>query len=176
MSQMKILSFDPASFRNLGYAFILFDSELTNKLSIQAGTLIVDNMQEPWRSCFPVYNFAKMLLLKVQPDLVILEKTSSFRGGFVSGQVSACLGSLYVSIGEYKNTDIEFVYPTHVKKVITGKGKATKTEMKRSVNQLIEKHTGQSMKLDSDHAYDAVGNIICWLTDSGYLVGENNET
>lgn len=172
----KILSFDPASKKNVGWSIVSFvQTEKDFQLDAVNGGTFVTNHIEPWQTLWPVFQFADSVINFHKPDYIVMEKTSSFSGGFVTGQVSNCMGAILAACGKH-NSKVSFVFPTHVKKVVTGKGKATKTMMKRSVSSFVLKYLNITLKLDSDHAYDALGNIICWLTDSGYLVGENNET
>lgn len=167
-----IVSADPASYKNLGVSKFTFAGD--NKFEIEAATLVLSNVtqSDPWLALWPTFQFFDEFITKNDPDLVIIEKTSSFSGSFITGQISNISGVLLAVCGKHE-CDVQFVYPTHVKKVITGKGKATKIQMKRSVSELIEKYTGQKMKFDSEHAYDACGNIFCWLIDNG-LLGDAN--
>lgn len=173
MPETHIVGFDPASVRNVGWAHVVIteNDNGIEKLEIKAGTLVIEQVDDPWQALWPMFFFADTFIQESKPELVIMEKTSSFSGGFITGQVSNSMGAILAACGKNQCT-VQFVYPSHVKKVIVGKGRATKSEMKRSVAALIEKYVGKKPKFDSEHAYDALGNVFCWLLENKFL-GEN---
>ena len=128
---MVILGLDPASIRNLGWALFKYEGDLQN-LVVEAGTIVMETVNEPHECLWPLLQAVDNFLSENKPDKLIIEKTSSFSGGFITGQVSNCMGVILAIAGKHK-LPIEFVYPTHVKKVLTDKGKATKSELKKSV-------------------------------------------
>ena len=162
---MKIVSFDPASFRNLGWAICEYKKTADGiLLGCAAGTFVIENNGDPWESLFPLQSLVRLFLDNNKPDLVVIEKTSSFHGGFITGQVSNCIGVILSSCGEI-NVDVKFTYPTHVKKVVTGKGKTTKAIIRKKVNEYLVKWGSNAIKFDSEHAADALANIVCWLLE-----------
>jgi Holliday junction resolvasome RuvABC endonuclease subunit len=164
--RMTVLSFDPASYRNLGGAVALIQKGQSVQIEVAATTFVLSGTsEEPWTSLWPLFNVVDTFISENDPDLVVVEKTSSFAGGFITGQVSNCLGVILACCGKHE-LPVEFVYPTHVKKVVTGKGKATKTEMKNSVSSVLKQLKSQTTKFDSEHAYDAVANILTYMHES----------
>lgn len=164
-----ILSFDPASYRNVGWSiFRMKDDQFT----CQSGTIVISDVDEPWHALWPIFVAVDAALGKQSPDIIIIEKTSSFSGGFVTGQVSNCTGVILACCGKYE-MPVDFVYPTHVKKVVSGNGRATKAQMKKSVRDYVFKITGETMKFDSEHACDATANIICWLIENKMKDNQN---
>ncbi len=158
---IRVLSFDPASFRNLGWSVIDLDDNL-DVLSFEAGTLVTDKTEEPWQVLWQVFQFVDSKFLDKKPSVVVVEQTSAFRGGFVTGQVSNCMGVILCCCQKYRSSnklDLQFVYPTSVKKGIAGKGKASKKEIKNSVTDLLST-VRKDFKFDSEHAYDAAANIL----------------
>ncbi len=163
MAIEKIVSFDPASTRNLGWAKI----ELGESIECQAGTFVMPDVDEVWQVYWPMYQSVTTFLGSEKPDLVVIEKTSAFRGGFVTGQVSHCMGVIFAACQEH-NIKIEFAFPTTVKLRVAGHGKCTKSQIKKAVCQLIFNLTGhKNVKYSSDHAYDSVANILYYLIDRG---------
>lgn len=154
-----ILSFDPASFRNTGWSVFTRD-----KTTCISGT-IVTKEKEPWKALYPIFQEVDKILSKYKPDVVVIEKTSSFSGGFITGQVSNCIGVTLAACGKHKRK-VEFVYPTHVKKIVTGNGRAKKADIKKAVRDYLKKETGKDIKFDSEHSCDAAANIICWLKEN----------
>ena len=172
MPDIKVIGFDPASTKNLGYCSMSFLQNGSNDLvlkSFNASTAVFDSFDDRWRALGSILDVVQELLTKEMPDFVIIEQTNSFRGGksgaFVTGQVSHCIG-IILAICSKLNLNVNFVYPTRVKKLLTGKGKATKSELKKAVTaQLISLGVPEGVKFDSDHAADAAGNILAWLKD-----------
>lgn len=164
ITNLKLVGFDPASTKNLGWSIV---SYLEGKLDCTAGTFIIPDFDEPWKALWPMYLSVDQLLIEQQPDVVVVEKTSVFRGGFITGQVAGSIGSILIACGKNDLT-VEFVYPTHVKKVITGKGQATKSQMKDSVKKILARFE-QMVKFDSEHSCDATANVLSFLSDNGVI-------
>ena len=161
----KIISCDPASTRNLGWSIL----ELGDVISCMAGTFVVPDTQEVWQTYWPIYQFMDDLLTKEHPDVVVIEKTSSFRsskaGAFITGQVSHCMGVIFAVCGKH-NMNVEFAFPTSVKMQVAGHGKATKSQIVKAVKQFVPNIQGQNL---SEHSYDAVANIIFYLLTTGKI-------
>lgn len=160
---MKIVSFDPASFRNLGWA-IVEDTE--DGMSFVADTFVCPEIHDVWQAYWPIFQFVDKFISETAPDIVIVENTKAFRassGSFVTGQVSHCLGVIYVVCGKY-NIPVEFVLPTSVKMGVAGHGKASKSQIKKAVQEFAHQLTGKSnVKYSSEHAYDSVSNILHYM-------------
>jgi len=153
----KIIGFDPASVRNLGWSRV--HTEDTKVVQCEAGTFVISKVEEPWQSLWPIMQVVDDFLQKESPDFVVVEQTKTF-GGFIGGQVAGCMGVILACCGKY-GVDVKFVHPTHLKKILTGSGKATKAQVKNAVIAEINK------KFDSEHAYDAAAVILCYLSDEG---------
>jgi len=176
MSQLtKVLSFDPASVRNLGWSLVEVDEvdkDVCQEFRCEAGTIVLPKVTEPWEALWPMFVSVDTTLLAQKPELIIIEKTSSFAGGFVTGQVSNCIGVILACCGKHE-LPVSFVYPSHVKKVVTGNGRATKSQMKKRVQQLVSDLSGgKIIKFDSEHACDATANILCWLIENEMIEEE----
>lgn len=164
---LNILGFDPASLVNLGWAHLILPLNEAEVPECEAGTFVFHNTDQK-TTLASIYSTVDSLIAKNNPDLVIVEKTSSFSGGFITGQVSACLGVLLAVMGKHK-VDIVEVFPTHVKKVVTGNGRATKKLIKTSIVKLLKGIGFADAKFSSEHAYDAMANIFCHLIDSNII-------
>lgn len=171
MAKYTILGFDPASTRNIGWSII----ELTKKPSKTAkihnwygGTFVIAQLEERWQVLWPMFVLLEAFVGDKNPDLVILEKTSQFAGGFVTGQVSHCMGVIYAVCGKY-DVPVEFAYPTSVKKVVAGHGRSKKGMVKKAVKLLLEQHGIQDVSFDSDHMADASATILYSLIQKGVI-------
>lgn len=165
----KIIGFDPASTRNLGWS--LFEYTVKGGFDLtrfQSSTVRLATTPERWQVLGPVSIAVDEFLAKESPNLVVIEQTASFRGSFITGQVSHCIGVILAACSR-QDIDVGFVYPTHVKKVMTGKGKATKPQMKKAVIRSLKDLGVKNIKFDSDHAADATSNILTWLADKDII-------
>jgi len=160
---VKLISFDPASSRNLGWAIVETDGN--QLVRIEANTYVLPDLPDHWYACWPIFQFADNLLAVENPDIVIVEQTSSFGGGknFVRGQVSHSMGCILAATGKHSR-NLEYVFPTHVKKVVTDNGKASKSVMKKAAAMY---NNGEKIK--SEHAADALCNIVCYLVDQNII-------
>ncbi len=165
MANFCITSFDPASTRNLGWATAILDQVPSKETSVtgwSCGTFVMPTTDERWQVLWPIFAVTEAFLEDPKPDLVIIEKTSSFAGGYITGQVSQCMGAIYAVCGKL-NCNLDFVYPSSIKKVVAGNGRAKKSQLKKSVSSLLEAIGIEKMKFDSEHAADASANILYWL-------------
>ena len=164
----KVVSFDPASYRNLGWATaeISYKKDELKQVACEAGTFVTQG-DDPWRVLWPMFVFIDDFLTLNKPDLAIIEDTKGFTGGFITGQVSQCMGVILAACVKHE-IEVEFVYPSHVKKVVTGDGRATKSQIKNGVkSRLLAMGTEKDeTKFNSGHAYDAVSNILCWMIEN----------
>lgn len=161
-----IVGFDPASTRNIGWSSFTLSKDDGGSVKVSnwdGGTFVMPNTEERWQVLWPMFVTIESFLTAKQPKLVIVEKTSSFSGGFITGQVSQCMGSLLSACGK-TGFAVEFVYPTSVKKLVAGNGRAKKPLMKKSVSRYLESLVGlKNFKFDSEHAADAAANVLYWL-------------
>jgi Holliday junction resolvasome RuvABC endonuclease subunit len=165
----RIVSFDPASTKNCGWSVLNlnFNKKVFVDFNCIAGTMVLPKVEEPWQMLFKLFSLVDEFLEKYTPHKIIIEKTSSFSGGFICGQVSNCMGVILAACGKH-GIPVEFIYPTHAKKKVTGKGKATKSVMKKCVKNIFE-HFNVKTDFDSEHSIDAAANILCWLFDQNVI-------
>lgn len=176
MAKYTIVGFDPASTRNIGWSLFTLSKKpsKTAKISEWAGgTFVMPVMEERWRVLWPMFLEVESFLDEHNPDLVVVEKTSSFAGGFITGQVSHCMGVLLAACGKYK-IPVEFVYPTSVKKLVAGHGRATKSKIKQATKELLIAAGVEDVKFHSDHTADAAASVFYWLIKSE-VISPNKE-
>jgi Holliday junction resolvasome RuvABC endonuclease subunit len=168
MAKYTIIGFDPASTRNIGWAVIELDKKPSKTAKIhswECGTFVMPNVEERWQILWPMFMLTEAFLEDNKPHLVIVEQTNSFGGRrnmFITGQVSHCMGVMLAACGKHE-IDVEFVFPTSVKKLVSNNGRAKKPLMKKSTHKLLEMAGVENIKFDSEHAADATANILYWL-------------
>lgn len=174
MAKYNILGIDPASTRNIGWSIIGLSHKSAKSATITewtGGTFVLPTMNERWEVLWPMFMLLDMFVSTKTPDLVILEKTNQFRqmsGGFITGQVSHCMGVIYAVCGKHK-LPVEFAFPTSVKKIVAGSGKASKTELKNSTKTLLQREGIEDVSFDSQHTADAAATIFYWLITNGIV-------
>ncbi len=171
MAKYTIIGFDPASTRNIGWASLVLSkkpSDSAKMSSWEGGTFVMPIMTERWQVLWPMFSTVEAFLEERNPHLVVVEETSRFSGGFITGQVSHCMGVIFAACGKL-DLPVEFVYPTSVKKLVAGHGRATKPKLKKAVRTLLESLGVKKPKFDSDHTADATANIFYWLMKNGVM-------
>lgn len=171
MSKYTIVGFDPASTRNIGWASLVLSKKPSDTAKIsswEGGTFVMAVTEERWQVLWPMFVEVETFLAERSPHLVVVEKTSSFAGGFITGQVSHCMGVILAACGKL-NIPVEFVYPTSVKKLVAGHGRANKTKMKKAVRNLLISLGNKKPVFDSDHTADATAGIFYWLIKNGVM-------
>ncbi len=174
MAKFSIVGFDPGSLRNIGWSVVTLNKRAaTSKGPPELnrwteGTIVLPKGGEKWEVLWPIMHSVDTFLDEVRPDLVIIEQTSSFAGGFVTGQVSQCIGVILALCGKF-SFEVSFVYPSHVKKVVTNSGKAKKPAIQKCLKTLLGNYGVEVSKFNSDHSADATANIFCWLIDKGLV-------
>lgn len=156
----------------MGWSCATVDND---SFQFQSGTFVttIKPGTEPWTALWSIFDFADQLIQKYKPNQVVLEKTSGFRASFITGQVSHCMGAILSACGKFndKSEFVEFVYPTHVKKVVAEDGRAKKPKMKKAALDWM-KHLNQNIvKFDSEHSADATANILCYLIEHNLVKG-----
>lgn len=172
MTKYKIIGFDPASTRNIGWSSFSLSKKPSKKPSKTAkicdwsgGTFVMPVTEEKWQVLWPMFLVLESFLEEHNPHMVVVEKTSSFAGGFITGQISQCMGVLLATCGKHK-IPVEFVYPTSVKKLVAGHGRATKSQMKKATRKLLVDAGIGDIKFHSDHTADAAASVFYWLIKS----------
>ena len=171
MAKYTIVGFDPASTRNIGWASLVLSKKPSNNAKVsswEGGTFVMPVTDERWQVLWPMFSTVEDFLLDKKPHLIIVEKTSSFAGGFITGQVSHCMGAILAVCGKL-GIAVEFAYPTSVKKQVAGHGRATKPKVKKAVKMLLERSGVKNPTFDSDHTADATAGIFFWLIKNGVM-------
>lgn len=177
MAKYTIIGFDPASTKNIGWSTFTLGKKPSKTAKISAwggGTFVMSAQEERWQVLWPMFLAVDAFLEEHDPHLVVVEKTSSFAGGFITGQVSQCMGVILAVCGKHK-IPVEFVFPTSVKKLVAGHGRATKSRMKKAVRKLMSDAGIENIKFHSEHTSDAAASVLYWLIKSGVISPEKEE-
>jgi len=139
---MKIIGIDPGV-KFVGMAF----SDKTTKTVTSEDTFGVNHLVN-------LANKTVTAINEFNPDKIIIEDYG-YGGRFFNVKVAEFVGMLKMKLQEtIKVIDITFVAPNTVKKIVTGNGKASKAEMKRSIKEIYP-NTSKNSK--TTHEFDAIG-------------------
>jgi crossover junction endodeoxyribonuclease RuvC len=145
---MIILGLDPG-LASTGYGAIFCDTRTPTLHSI-GSVRTTPNEQVPKR-LFQIHSDLTILVHKVKPDIVAIEKAFSLvkypKAGIVLGGV---IGVIYLTMFQHDLPVFE-VTPREIKNCLVGSGSATKNQVKAAVQRLLTID-----KISSFHAADAL--------------------
>lgn len=132
---MKILGVDPG-LHICGYGLI--ESSKTKAVLLHAGIVKTEKKDKVEKRLHYIYQTMMALIKKMQPQALALEKiyshhrhpTTSYALGQARGLVCLISAQLNIPLYEYPST--------RVKKAVVGKGRASKEQVQRMVQQLLE--------------------------------------
>lgn len=130
---MKVLGIDPG-FRKTGYAVI---KKIENKILVVEYGLIKTNIKEsPAKRLMEIFKSIDTLVKDQSPDLVAIETIYSgknYQSLLKLGQARAAA----IIAASINGVDIEEFAPRKIKKIITGKGNASKLSVKYMVEKFL---------------------------------------
>lgn len=158
MDSKIILGIDPGSI-NLGYGLVCLHKQQVSYVA--HGVISNSKLNSNQRLSF-IRDQLDQILETYHPQMAAIEKVflgknpqSIFRLGLARGVAVSCIARYPIDIFEYA--------PTHMKKIITGSGHATKESVARTVKNLLKIHCD----LEFDAA-DALG--LAYLHARSYSV------
>ncbi|MFN3477810.1 MAG: crossover junction endodeoxyribonuclease RuvC [bacterium] len=113
----------------VGFA-ILTLNKIKPKL-IEYGLIPINETQHNLR-LKKIYEYIKKLIKKYKPQSVVTERMYYYLNRKTSFEVSQAIGVINLACTELK-TSLSFVNPTQVKKIITNKGNANKSEIQEKI-------------------------------------------
>jgi len=130
---VKVLGIDPG-FRKTGYAVI---KKIENKILVVEYGLIKTNIKEsPAKRLMEIFKSIDTLVKDQSPDLVAIETIYSgknYQSLLKLGQARAAA----IIAASINGVDIEEFAPRKIKKIITGKGNASKLSVKYMVEKFL---------------------------------------
>lgn len=153
---MKILGIDPGTAR-MGYGVLHIEKDSKAKV-LEVDTLIThQDLAMPKRLKF-IHERLKSIIDTHEPDIMVIEKlffNTNVKTAIAVGQARgvALLASAHKDILLYEYTALE------AKKVLTGYGRASKTEMQEAVKEMLELDN----IIKSDDANDSLAMALCFI-------------
>ncbi len=156
---MLIMGIDPGT-ATTGYGFVRKDNK---KIEALSWGLIETSKDLPLGKRFiDIFSSISMLVKKYKPDVVAIEKVffaSNAKTAITIGQSQGvmlyCFAKNNIEVYEYS--------PVHIKKTITGLGRATKKDVQRSLRSFFGSivKSPKNGKTHFDDAADALAVALC---------------
>lgn len=148
---MRILGIDPSTV-NSGWALMQGDKVIVY------GAISPPKKLSEEKKIMYTYNELISLIHKYKPDQIACEDQYGRLNTKTLKVLSRLVGGIMLACAEH-DTPITLIYPSHVKKVFTGRGNASKQDMVEKAKKFIHKEV-------SDDIADAVAVAYTFLEDN----------
>lgn len=166
---VRILGIDPGT-ANLGYAILDFHTQKQNSKLKACGIISTNkNDSEAMRLC-EIRKDLEKIIIEFKPEILAIEKLFFFKNIKTAIAVAQARGVI-LELAANKNLLISEFTPLEMKKIITGDGTATKTQVSTIIHQYLNLNT----KISPDDAVDAIGLAICF-TRNYAIIGVNERS
>jgi crossover junction endodeoxyribonuclease RuvC len=160
---VTVMGLDPASTRNMGMAIMEFNKSGKMKI-IHTETVRFPDCScdgERLNMCYQIINDN---LKKYDISKVCIERSMGMGKVFVRNNLIEMTASIKMSAYDSSIALVE-ISPSHLKKVITGNGRANKTLLQRHIKEYFIKQLKDDETKRSEHEWDALGLIMCGAID-----------
>lgn len=152
---MRILGIDPG-IAIVGYSVIDVEGDLYRLVT--SGSIQTDkNKPEAARLC-EIANDLEEIIKTFTPDTAGVEKLYFFKNQKTIIPVAQARGVIMMTLEKYSVNAVEYT-PIVVKQTITGYGRASKDEVAKAVEQMIDKNDKKWPKLDD--TVDSIAIAVC---------------
>lgn len=149
---MRIIGIDPG-INKLGYGIIEDDFKV-----IEVGTILPPlKLSYESKIEYILKNF-KLLVEKYTPDFVSIEEIYVAKNVQIALKIGILIGGI-IWISIFHNVKFSLIPPREIKKTITGKGGATKEQVKFMVETLTNFHSFKSFE-ETDAVASAISTIF----------------
>lgn len=150
---MRVLGIDPGT-RCVGYGLVRADG---NRYTAEAyGTIKIDPKLDFAAKLLQIYQKTAERVAELKPDSAAVEETyvtqnakTTLRLGHARGVILLVLAEQELSIGEYA--------PRSIKQAVSGKGNATKEQVKLMIGRIL----GMECETIEEDASDALAIALC---------------
>jgi crossover junction endodeoxyribonuclease RuvC len=157
------MGIDPASIRNLGVGIVVADID-NRSFDVKLHTTVVlpDFKTDAARLKY-IYGQIEDVIKEYNPTILAIELSMGFGKSFVRKNLQESVGVIKLCCENYGIQVVEEA-PTHMKLVIAGSGKASKTDMKQWI-----KIATKLEKPKTEHEADAVATALTFMIDEDYI-------
>ncbi len=107
-----------------------------------------------------LYTMAKNICKHIEPNDFVVMEDYGFGGNFFNYQVPELVSMLKLYMLKKKSNSLMTIAPNTAKKIITGKGNASKKVMSTALVGLAKQH---KIKFGTNHESDSFGMMICYF-------------
>jgi crossover junction endodeoxyribonuclease RuvC len=162
-----VMGLDPASTRNMGMAIMEFNK--SGKMKI----IHTETVKFPDCSCDGerlniCYDTIAKNIDKYKVNKICMERSMGMGKIFVRNNLIEMAAAIKMSAFD-KSIELAEISPSHLKKVVTGNGRATKSILQKQIKEYFAKQLSNDDTKRSEHEYDAVGLIMCGAVDDNLL-------
>ncbi|MGC9031404.1 MAG: crossover junction endodeoxyribonuclease RuvC [Minisyncoccia bacterium] len=150
---MNILGIDPGLER-IGYGIISIS--MKNIVCVDYGVIYTDKMLKKWERFKKIENGVSKIIRKYKPKILAIENLYFFKNVKTAIDVSQVKGIILL-LAHKKKLKIEEYTPLQVKMMISGYGRAEKTQIQKMIQNIL--HLNQIPK--PDDAADALAIALC---------------
>lgn len=151
---MIILGIDPGTER-VGFGIIKKKRQLRY---LNSGTVKTDPFLKPEKRLEKIHKEISKLIKKYKPKIIAIENVFFFKNLKTAMKVSEAKGIIMLLASKKKIRIIE-VSPLEMKMAISGYGRASKSQIKKMVKEILFLNKG--FKFLTDDQADALGIAIC---------------
>lgn len=163
MSYITVFGIDPASIRNLGIAIVGFETE-KKKLDIKLHTTeVFPDFESDGKRLDYIYKIVQKIIDTYEPDVLAIELSMGFGKAFVRQNLQESVGVIKLCCAR-NNVLVDEIAPKHIKLIIAGSGKASKSDMKNWIKKIVSIE-----KPKTEHEADAAASAVTYLVDQGLM-------
>lgn len=156
---MRILGIDPGT-ATTGYGFIEMNGNITAPILLDFGWIKTEKDGVPGERLCEIFDKMKMLLSKLDPDVVAIESLFFYNNAKTAMRVGQANGVILLAVAQSGKQLFEYP-PARVKLTVSGNGRADKTIMKKTVKELFKLDSPDKKKTHFDDVADAIAIAYC---------------
>lgn len=157
---MKILGIDPGM-AIVGYSIIDFDGD--NVVLLTSGSIKTSKNNTESQRLLEIFEDISTIIQKYEPDMASIEKLFFFKNQKTVMPVAAARGVIMMALEKYGVPIYEYT-PMEVKQILTGYGRAEKSE----VGQMVKIALNCESLPCLDDTVDAMAIAICHTRNQSY--------
>lgn len=158
-----VMGIDPASVRNLGLGIVVADKESRSFRVDVHTTVVLPEFKNNGDRLKYTYDKVEAIIKEHNPEILAIELSLGFGNAFVRQNLQESVGVIKMCCSIH-GVEVVQEAPTHMKLIIAGSGKATKSDMKKWI-----KIATKLDKPKTEHEADAVATALTYLIDEDVI-------
>jgi len=163
---MCVVGMDPSSYKNCGWAVLKYENGQVKLIEKFTQVFVIPpEIEDPWnylKRFRETYDLLEGLIKKHNAKMLCLERSMGGGLNFVRGNLSETVGIAKLCCHD-NNCGVFETSPSHLKKQVTGSGKAKKKHIKANIMGFFNIY-----KSGSEHECDAASCALSFFLDAGW--------